>query len=697
MKKIQGIYKKSLAICVVLALLVTCLNMAFVTSAETTVTDKYVTRFDFEDTTANQLSKIATTSGGTVSIAINSEEETIANGNKSLCYTFSSQYSKVYLNAENGEFAGDGLSLWIKSAANVLNLYVRYKDTDGTIKQTSIDKFNYLPLGGTGVGPTHTVDYPDTIDKASVIGIMIEMLSASGIVYIDDVKVKNPINTYKDVFAAEDINANELSDVITTSQGAISVYGDDADTENDESNIYNGSASLKFSTNTTNYRNLKIFDKNNMGYFVGESVSFWLKHRISICGLSVVTTNGDVKISSWENPSPNGRMFTIDYEAKGIDPNTVTGLYIQFVNSSAVEESIFIDNICVKNPMKDSYKEILNFENTNEGIYATTSNGGTKSINTDAANSYTGTNSLKLTGSSYPIVDIKNISGAFAGTAVRFWIKSSNPIFNFYVIKKDGTTVKFDSDNWIDPQSKGTFFTLNYEALGVEAEDVLGIRIHLNGSATAYIDNITVIEPIDLSVNMDNNGFTFERNQFSAEVVDDIDNALSNTDTIKFTSYGAASYPSFVIKAEEGYFAGESASFWVKNPSDRQVANLKVKTSKGDVTVKTYFKPSVTGEIITINFANYNIDPTTVTGIAFEFNSSGVIFDFYVDNVTVNDIFDDGDANADGVFNVKDIVRAKKYIAQVSNSIAYYSVDLDGNAEVNALDLVELNKLLLQG
>ena len=57
-----------------------------------------------------------------------------------------------------------------------------------------------------------------------------------------------------------------------------------------------------------------------------------------------------------------------------------------------------------------------------------------------------------------------------------------------------------------------------------------------------------------------------------------------------------------------------------------------------------------------------------------------------------------GDANADCEVNVKDLVRAKKYIADDSTAIFVSAIDLDtdGGVKIDAMDLTELRKLIVK-
>ena len=53
-----------------------------------------------------------------------------------------------------------------------------------------------------------------------------------------------------------------------------------------------------------------------------------------------------------------------------------------------------------------------------------------------------------------------------------------------------------------------------------------------------------------------------------------------------------------------------------------------------------------------------------------------------------------GDSNGDSTADIRDIIRAKKYIAQATDTIALTNADIDGNKTINAADLTELRKQL---
>lgn len=54
-----------------------------------------------------------------------------------------------------------------------------------------------------------------------------------------------------------------------------------------------------------------------------------------------------------------------------------------------------------------------------------------------------------------------------------------------------------------------------------------------------------------------------------------------------------------------------------------------------------------------------------------------------------------GDANGDSVFDIRDIIRIKKYIAASENSINFAAVDDDQNGILSGVDLAALRKILL--
>ena len=55
-----------------------------------------------------------------------------------------------------------------------------------------------------------------------------------------------------------------------------------------------------------------------------------------------------------------------------------------------------------------------------------------------------------------------------------------------------------------------------------------------------------------------------------------------------------------------------------------------------------------------------------------------------------------GDANNDGVMDVRDLVRIKRYIADNSVEIIIIAADIDADGELNAIDLTICRKGLLE-
>lgn len=60
-------------------------------------------------------------------------------------------------------------------------------------------------------------------------------------------------------------------------------------------------------------------------------------------------------------------------------------------------------------------------------------------------------------------------------------------------------------------------------------------------------------------------------------------------------------------------------------------------------------------------------------------------------------IADYGDVNDDGVINILDLVRAKKYFADTEQTVSEYALDMNDDNRLNADDLASVRKLLLSG
>lgn len=57
--------------------------------------------------------------------------------------------------------------------------------------------------------------------------------------------------------------------------------------------------------------------------------------------------------------------------------------------------------------------------------------------------------------------------------------------------------------------------------------------------------------------------------------------------------------------------------------------------------------------------------------------------------------YSQGDANGDGVIDVRDLVKMKKYIVGTSNDITFVAADLDCDDQIVARDLTLLKHILL--
>lgn len=58
-------------------------------------------------------------------------------------------------------------------------------------------------------------------------------------------------------------------------------------------------------------------------------------------------------------------------------------------------------------------------------------------------------------------------------------------------------------------------------------------------------------------------------------------------------------------------------------------------------------------------------------------------------------VYEAGDANADGIVDIRDTVCMKKHIAGADNSIYAAAADIDGNSLIDGGDLVLLRKIIL--
>ena len=88
-------------------------------------------------------------------------------------------------------------------------------------------------------------------------------------------------------------------------------------------------------------------------------------------------------------------------------------------------------------------------------------------------------------------------------------------------------------------------------------------------------------------------------------------------------------------------------------------------------------------------------------GISFEFTSENDSV-INLDNILVgtskaDDTFELGDVTDDTSIDVRDLVRMKKYIADVAVRIRLQAADLEPDGDVNALDLTAFRRMLLEG
>ena len=130
-----------------------------------------------------------------------------------------------------------------------------------------------------------------------------------------------------------------------------------------------------------------------------------------------------------------------------------------------------------------------------------------------------------------------------------------------------------------------------------------------------------------------------------------------------------------------------------------------------NATLNTSFSTSVYcgGSNVNYAFSKYSIDKDTVlkelNGAAFrnilvtqyELNEANtwIVGTLYATKTYKISLADYGDVNGDGLIDVKDLVRAKKYFAGITNEIEPYALDMNDDDKNAANDLVSLrNKLL---
>ena len=95
-------------------------------------------------------------------------------------------------------------------------------------------------------------------------------------------------------------------------------------------------------------------------------------------------------------------------------------------------------------------------------------------------------------------------------------------------------------------------------------------------------------------------------------------------------------------------------------------------------------------------YLQYNIDQEDENGNWNWKNFGNVNATFIIDSIStsVKEITG-GDANCDGKVDILDLVRVKKYSVGIQTEICA-AADLDGNLAINAKDLIQLRKILLE-
>lgn len=148
-----------------------------------------------------------------------------------------------------------------------------------------------------------------------------------------------------------------------------------------------------------------------------------------------------------------------------------------------------------------------------------------------------------------------------------------------------------------------------------------------------------------------------------------------------------------------------------KLPEDKYALNIE-ETESGYISADT--DKALSGEKVSLTFSaknGYYLDMQKVSVLTAEgdaisltdensyWDASGVLsFTMPENALSIEYSFSpivSGDSNKDGVSDVADLVRVKKYLADKTGNIALSNTDTDNNKTINATDLTEIRKFLI--
>lgn len=173
-----------------------------------------------------------------------------------------------------------------------------------------------------------------------------------------------------------------------------------------------------------------------------------------------------------------------------------------------------------------------------------------------------------------------------------------------------------------------------------------------------------------------------------------------NTVTVTLSVSEARKGVQAVVGFDSTKLTYASAEILNSTLSDYNTVESSVKATEAGVRIMLVSKTAVSGELIKLSFtvkddaagkADFTVSDLKTVG------SDGAMTTDTAGSASVAITIKPGDINGDGLVDVRDLVRIKKYFAGATSDIVAENSDLDSNGSVQNADMVLLRQGLING
>ena len=667
MKKIIAI---SFSFLLILATIITVSAVTTLDSYTELTLRTHKTILDFEESSYPK-SMLEVNGGGA---AVNTDKTYIKTGNQSASITLGGTYTNFKAYGSAGDFVGDGVRFYFSgdtALGSSAKMYLRY--TDGSTS-------NVIEIGKPTNNAWNEIYYNDydsvTEDLIPMInGIQVNFnngTATGAVYYIDCVQVINPPVEKAATFK----NLSDFEDV-TLSSSVIAAGNATAEINTDATYVNTGAKSVKVTCSKA-WSNVKMY--GTAGDFIGDGIKFYTFGEGSLSSADLYLIIDGTSVKQNLRPTVNG-WTVIDYATLGIsaeDQAKITGIHINFNNSSANNKVYYFDSVQIVNSASNESDVniiVANFEEANLSSSVVTVGNGTLEINTDITKVYDGMQSAKVSlTKAWSNVKMYGGAGDFVGAGIKFYIFGDGSLSNadLYLII-DGTSVKQN----LRPTVNG-WTVIDYATLGISAENqakITGVHINFNNSSAK--DNVYYFDSLEVI------------NHANTPEIESAEIAVAPYESVngRLSFVGKADVTEGLVK--EGFVVIPTALLGGNELTIDTALAVKSEKAAADTSFKSYLinEKDYSDTMLTVRaYTVYENGKTYYSAPIYCNGISGRI-----DNVKL------GDANNDTDVDIRDLVAT--HISLESNDSArlkIINIDLNVDGKINVDDMTLLRKCLLE-